>query len=200
MRDKFIRKLAIVGLAAIFLLSMSLNSPAKKGGNGKKGKGVRAEICMTLEAGDLGTGLACHIQGIRPNTTQLIVRPFVFDLNYFRGELFKELFYGDDCFKDVIEESDNITLAVVKESDGTAWARVYFWAYVNDGETELKYGLHMYGDFDSPWPPENGGTTVISLNSWEMVSEGKGKLRRVSCTGSGEFPNGVTITVTREDL
>jgi len=195
MMRKHFKKIVILSLFFLLVSGFGIKHAVSK-----KPPKVNAEICMTV-TGDITAGLACHTQGIRNNTTQLIVRPIVSDLTYFHNEIFKGSFPGYQCFKDGIKESDNITLAVVKESDGSAWARVYFWAYVNDEATELLYGLHMYGDFDGDWPPPDEGVTNVLLNSWEMVSEGKGKLRKVSCTGSGEFSStGVTIKVTREDL
>jgi hypothetical protein len=198
MRDKLVNKLPILLLAAIFLLSMSSYASAKKGG-----KGVPAEICMTVTGlGDEDPTGACHVQRIRDNTTQLIVRPFASNLDYFQDKIYKGSLDGANCFEDGIRIGDNITLAVVNDG-GTAWARVYFWAYTDDG-TPLKYGLHMYGYFVGPWPPENGvgNPTFVYLTSWEMVSEGKGKLRKVSCTGSGPLVGEsflVTITATREN-
>jgi hypothetical protein len=196
MMRKHFKKIVILSLFFLLVSGFGIKHAVSKG----KPK-VSAWICMTVD-GDITAATACHNQGIMHNTTQLIVRPMVSDLNYFMEKTFKTDGDGANCFRDGIRVDDNITLAVVKERDGSAWARVYFWAYVNDGITELLYGLHMYGTFDGPWPPQNGvgNPTFVHLNSWEMVSEGKGKLRRVSCTGSGEFPTGVTITVTREDL
>ena len=195
MMRKHFKKIVILSLFFLLVGGFGINHAA-----GKR-KAVPAEICMTVD-GDITAGLACHNQGIRHNTTQLIVRPMVSNLNYFKEKTFKTDGDGANCFQDGIRFDDNITLAVVKERDGSAWARVYFWAYVNDGTTELLYGLHMYGTFTGPWPPQNGiyNPTYVHLDSWEMVSEGKGKLRKVSCTGSGEFTTEVTITVTRENL
>jgi len=197
MMRKHFKKIVILSLFFLLVGGFGIKHAVSKG----KKPSVKALICMTVD-GDITAGLACHDQGIRHNTTQLIVRPMVSDLTYFREKTFKTEGDGAHCFKDGIRIDDNITLAVVKERDGTAWARVYFWAYVNDGTTELLYGLHMYGTFKGPWPPQNGigNPTYVHLNTWEMVSEGKGRLRRVSCTGSGTFYNEVTITVTREDL
>jgi hypothetical protein len=60
MRDKFIKKLAIVGLAAIFLLSMSSNSPADKGGKkpDKGGKEPPELYKVTMSINDDGPGIA----------------------------------------------------------------------------------------------------------------------------------------------
>jgi hypothetical protein len=186
----------IVILSLFFLLVSGFGIKHAVG----KRPAVPAMICMTVD-GDIIAGEACHNQGIRHNTTQLIVRPIDFDLSYFQVIDFKQLGDGAACFSEgTYGNGDTITLAVVKEKDGTAWARVYFWAFVNDGTTELLYGLHMYGEFDGDWPPQDGGVTNVLLNSWEMVSEGKGKLQKVSCTGSGDFDTGVTITVTRTNL
>ena len=206
MRKNLITKVGILGLVALFLMSMSSHSADQY--VTAQGKGVSAEICMIVE-GDIVAPLACHTQGIKDNTTQLIVRPFVSDLSYFQGVDFKVDGDGAECFQNGIDFYDNITLAVVKERDGSAWARVYFWGCVNDGATELLYGLHMYGTFDGPWPPDPGvneGTTYVHLYEWEMVSEGKGKLKKASCTGSGTFYEDhtqdydeVIITVTRTD-
>lgn len=204
MRKKQIIKVGIFGLAAIFLLSMASSSTDQDAA--AQAIGVNANICMIVE-GDITAPLVCHAQGIKDNTTQLIVRPFVSDLSYFQGIDFKADGDGAECFKNGIDFEDNITLAVVKERDGSAWARVYFWGCVNDGETELLYGLHMYGTFSGDWPPQDGKTTDVHLYEWEMVSEGRGKLKKVSCTGSGTFYedhtpdyNEVLITVTRTDL
>jgi len=59
MRDKFIKKLAIVGLAAIFLLSMSSNSPADKGGKkpDKGGKEPAELYKVTMSINDGGPGI-----------------------------------------------------------------------------------------------------------------------------------------------
>ena len=201
MRKKQVIKVGIFGLAAIFLLSMASSSTDQDAT--AQGKGYFATICMTL-SGDLDAVAGCYSQRIKSKTTQLIVRPFVSNLAYFAtGDGAKCFDITAACFEDGISAEDNVTLAVVKENDGTAWARVYFWAYVNDGTTELLYGLHMYGSFSSDWPPKDGHTTLVILDTWEMVSEGKGKLRKVSCTGSGP-PAGepflVTIEVTRDDI
>lgn len=198
MMRKHFKKIVILSLFFLLVSGFGIKHAVSK-----KPPRVNALICMTV-TGDITAAQACKKNVIRNNTNQLIVRPIIFNLSYFQKVRFKDKFYGEDCFwEGAYGHDDNLTLAVVgEEDDGTAHARFYFWAYVNDGTTELLYALHMYGTFDGPWPPDpdiNGGTTII-LDTWEMVSEGRGKLRRVSCTGGGAFSPGTTITVTRTDL
>jgi len=58
MRNKLINKLAIVGLAAIFLLSMSSYGPAQKGGKGGKGGKEPPELYkVTMSINGSGPGI-----------------------------------------------------------------------------------------------------------------------------------------------
>jgi hypothetical protein len=65
MRNKLIKKLAIVALAAIFLLSMSSYGPAQKGGKGGKGGKEPPELYkVTMSINDGGPGIETLDMGL----------------------------------------------------------------------------------------------------------------------------------------
>ncbi len=104
----------------------------------------------------------------------------------------------EKCFPPNVEGSE-ITeglLHVVKEKGGAHPSGACFWfpGYGTDGE-KVTYVLLMSGTFvpEEPWPPLPGGTTEITLNSWEMTTEGK--KNKTACTGGGDdFQANVTVT------
>ncbi len=212
MMRKHFKKIVILSL---FLLLVSGFGIKHAVGKGKKK--IKAKICMTVtgdiiggvlyESGGFFIEAACQSQGIMHNTTQLVVKPTDLDLTYFQYETFKTPGAGAVCFSEGIYY--DIPLVVVEEDDGTAWARTHFYAFTNDGTSEMNYQLDMFGTFDDDpdlpsegdgvWPPQRNGTTWVHLDSWELFTWGRGKLRKISCTGSGTFFNGVTIKVTRTD-
>ena len=203
MMRKHFKKIVILSLFFLLVSGFGIKHAVSKG---KKPK-IPTTICMEIH-GDITAGElddsgnfirpVCYDQTIMHNQTQLLAMPVDYDLTYFQGIEFKKPGDGAACFSKGRYYDKG--LAVVKEHDGSASARVHFYAFVNDGATELHYILRMYGEFEGNWPPDNLGTTYIHLDSWEMESEGRGKLRKASCTRYGAFtPEFTTITVTRVD-
>lgn len=204
---KHFKKIVILSLFFLLVSGFGIKSAVGKGK-----KKIPADICMTVY-GDITGGVldesegffieeACQRNGIMHNTTQLVVKPTDLDLTYFKNVMIKKWIDGKPdgafCFSKGIYY--DIPLVVVKEDDGTAWARTHFYALTNDGTSEINYQLDMFGEFEGDWPPKPDKPTWVHLDEWELFTWGRGKLRKISCTGSGPFLNGVTIKVTRTDL
>jgi hypothetical protein len=47
------------------------------------------------------------------------------------------------------------------------------------------------------WIPEVGCVTHVSFADWTLESEGKGKLKKLTCTGSGIFDDSGVVSVYR---
>ena len=91
---------------------------------------------------------------------------------------------------------------IIQERDGSGSATAWIHgATANDGVTAVKYRLDVVGTFDFPenWPPVLGTSNTLRITGWEMSSEGKGQLKKVSCTGTGVFASPTSIRVERTE-
>jgi hypothetical protein len=183
---------ALAGLALLFPLSL-----AAQGGGGE---------LATFEAtgyGDLTAGPQAREQSIRDNTTQVVIsKPGIrWDLTFFQGVEFKVPGDGADCFHagHYGGPGERGSMHIVQERDDSGLASIWFEATANDRISDLLYRLDVYGYFDHPanWPPALGTSNTLRVESWEMTSEGKGKLKNISCTGTGVFLNPTSIEVVR---
>jgi hypothetical protein len=139
-------------------------------------------------------------QTVMHSTTTLLAKHIKIDLSYFLSKTFKETKLGEVCFEGGCYGDQY--LGISKENDGTAHAGVHFWGFVhNEERTEILYCLRMYGIINGDWPPADGEFTEIDVFGWEMTSEGRGKLKKDSCTfGEIAPPDSITILVGRKDI
>ena len=93
-----------------------------------------------------------------------------------------------NCFGDG-SVSGNIQLT--KTKDGEAKAILWFSGYASDGSgAEVTYYLTLVdskgwdGKPDLQFPPR-GDTLDMLADQWSMETEGRGRLKNLSCTGSG---------------
>lgn len=196
-RPRPARAWAVVQLSMVMLFWSSLGVEA----GGREEATFRATV-----SGDISGGPQSRAQVIRDNTTQIVIsKPsMVLDLSYFRGVSFKAPDDGADCFAagSYGGAGNGGSMHISQERDGsglaTAWIR---GATANDGVSDLTYRLDMTGSYDDPnnWPPALGTSNTLRIDGWEMSSEGKGQLKKISCTGSGSFDNPTSILVERTD-
>lgn len=171
------------------------------------GGGGREEAVFVGEVfGDITGGPQARAQTIRDNTTQIVIsKPSMrLDLTYFQGVTFKVADDGLDCFSDGLYggPGEGGSMHIIQERDGSGSATAWIHgATANDGVTDVKYRLDVVGVFDDEtnWPPALATFNTLRITGWEMSSEGKGKLKNVSCTGAGVFPNPTSIRVERTD-
>jgi hypothetical protein len=125
------------------------------------------------------------------NTTLQVTRPPMdLDINFFKAMNFKNG-SGSDCFPGGAGLDPGHyagAFVVYQNQDGSAHADFFFIASGVDGR-EIKYWLQMFGEFDEPnnVPPAVDTTVSAELFYWQMVTEGRGKDRKFSCTGQGSF-------------
>jgi hypothetical protein len=192
------RLVAVVGVFCIASLIVSVAYADKPEGKNRVPTSICMEVTGEIIGGDIVDGsweeaCACNNILLRDSgkyQTQLVVRPVHYNLSYFQSQDFKG-HDGAKCFQDDLYY--NLPLVVVREDDGSAWVRFTFYAYANDGETVVHYGLDMFGEFVGEYPPV--GTTYIDLTHWEMSSWGRGKLKHISCTGGGTFSEDPVTTI-----
>ena len=108
---------------------------------------------------------------------------------------------GEECF-----DGGTFTgpIQITQQKDGSAQAMWFFHGFSDDGnKTDIKYVLTLVdpsGWIGGSFPPRDNSVTMIATE-WEIHTEGKGQLRKVSCTGTGGLADGnpvdVTITVSQ---
>ena len=75
-------------------------------------------------------------------------------------------------------------MAIRFERDATALVQYSFTGYADDEETHVKYALEMFGKFSGdPWRPVDGGTTRVTLDSWNMAINTGGVVKKIACLG-----------------
>ncbi len=120
------------------------------------------------------------------------------------GLFMKDASYGgkssSNCF-DNGSVSGNIQLT--KTRDGEAKAILWFSGYTSDGsEKEVTYYLTLVdsagwnGDPDAQFPPRDTTLNLVA-NEWSMQTEGGGRLKNVTCTGSGKVDVDVILWLSQ---
>ncbi len=101
---------------------------------------------------------------------------------------------GTACFTGAVPFATEIHF---NKNDGSAHVWYVFYAFGIDGTSVYTYTLDMYGTFDNPdnFPPlGEGNTSTVTLTEWELSTGGKGRTKKIACTGAGFF-NNVTVEV-----
>ena len=110
---------------------------------------------------------------------------------------------GDNCFSDQLSPL-KASLQIMEDNDGSARVNIYFTAWSSDGKaTEIKYwlilvdsagwaGLDGVDDF-----PPRGTTVTMEPDYWAMITEGRGQLKKVSCTGEGGDEIVITLSLSQ---
>ena len=120
------------------------------------------------------------------------------------GLFMKDASYGgkssSNCF-DNGSVSGNIQLT--KTRDGEAKAILWFSGYTSDGSgKEVTYYLTLVdsagwnGDPDAQFPPRDTTLNLVA-NEWSMQTEGGGRLKNVTCTGSGKVDVDVILWLSQ---
>ncbi len=94
-----------------------------------------------------------------------------------------------------------VALSIFRDNkSGTATLGAGMPAFGNDGTTEIRYALNLFGGSFSPgpWVPFSKDTfTEVTFDvdtDWRMRVEGKGG-KKLACTGSGILTSSVTFIV-----
>jgi hypothetical protein len=124
------------------------------------------------------------------------------------GYEFQPTITGEDCFPSH-ETGGGIH---VNWDRGKDWTSSVVWFHGLAGDTSILYKVQFFHDgFFSNSEPTTlaiGASTSFTADLWEINSEGKGKLRKVSCVGDGlvgaggdsPFPSKVEIIIERIEL
>lgn len=189
------RKLTKLSLIALSCLSVWMPT-IRTGGHPLA---VEDPKYIATVSGDVSGGPTCRIGMVTKNSSQFAFREMTLDLSYFQTVTFKTAGDGAQCFNAGVY--GETTMSVTKLKNGTALIRKQINAKGNNGTTDVSYVLEMYGTFadSANWPPANGTSNTVLIDSWEMLSTNKNK--QISCVGNGirEFTNGVTAVVERDD-
>ena len=157
-------------------------------------------LLFTFQVGGEVMGAGSDVERVRGNTS-----PVWFDEEFWLGGvLLTDAAYRDrsaaDCFPDFGDPAVgfNAQMQLTRNNSGAAQAILWFRGFSEDGkETEVKYELTLVDPVG--WRDDSGGLvtefppigTSIWMNAteWTMTTEGKGQLKKVSCTGSGDSVN-----------
>ncbi len=182
----------ILALVATVLLFPGTAAP--------QGAGGEDALFEATVYGDISGGPQAREQAIRHNTTMIVIsKPsMVLDLTYFQGWTFKEEGDGANCFAQGSYGGPDGggSMHISKEKDGSALATAWIHgATANNGVSDVVYSLDMVGTFLDPdnWPPLLNTDNTLLITGWEMSSEGKGNLKNISCTGSGDFSTSILV-------
>ena len=139
------------------------------------------------------------------------MRDFVMNVNYFDGVEFENgpcVNYdpcSNYCFVDQVTGEDGImtgTFQVGQRKNKPAGAGLFAHGYDILGPTngvEILYIMKFTeGDAYGAIPPLPDNMTTILFPSWEIETEGRGKLKKQTCIGSGSFsPDQVILYIDR---
>lgn len=141
------------------------------------------------------------------NTGLNVVRPGMeLDLSFFHDQVYTNgSGIGGACFPGAPGlEAGHYEAAFVTNQfqDGSARSDYFFKANGLDGSEGHKYWLQLFGTFSNPdnFVPSlevDNGVVTMSAPGWLMVTEGKGKDRKITCTGDGAIDFNVTFTRIR---
>ena len=103
-----------------------------------------------------------------------------------------------NCFNNGV--IDNVDLQLVRTQSGAAQASMWFLGRTSEpGGAEIKYLLTLVdpngwiGLTDDRFPPRSGSVVMVATE-WALETEGKGKLKNVSCKGSGNADGESALT------
>ena len=172
-----------------------------QGGTGAQGGGLYDVTVLgpDVSQGDILMPFTGHDGGGRSKPVNVGFQFINLDLSFFFNKFDNR---GMDCFNgapvDDMDDSTDVTptsMTISQEKDGSPIVQYWFTGYGDNGTTEVRYLLEMFGgtmDILDPWRPV-GETTTVHLTSWEISINGNNEF---ACTSSGPAEFSTTIDVT----
>ena len=116
--------------------------------------------------------------------------PCIGDLNDSMGQSLADYLGNDDPspFSDTDCFTNGVTFSyahIQRERDNSVSVKLWFDARDKGDSKDIKYQIVMNGLMEPPdWPPQAELGNTVTLDWWELYTEGKGKDKAISCIGN----------------